>query len=30
MWSDLIGGQTFVLGKHPNLLLQPYQVLWLA
>jgi glucosylglycerate phosphorylase len=30
IWNDLIGGQAFVLGRHPNLLLQPYQVLWLA
>jgi glucosylglycerate phosphorylase len=30
MWKDLVSGQGFVLGKRPNLLLQPYQVMWLA
>ncbi|HEX9012353.1 MAG TPA: sugar phosphorylase [Anaerolineaceae bacterium] len=30
LWNDLVSGQTFVLGKRPNLLLQPYQVMWLG
>ena len=30
MWNDLISGQAFVLGRHPNLLLEPYQYVWLA
>jgi sucrose phosphorylase len=29
-WKDLVSGQVFALGKHLNLLLQPYQVVWLA
>ncbi len=30
MWKDLVGGQGFVMGKRPNLLMRPYQVVWLA
>jgi sucrose phosphorylase len=30
IWKDLVGGQAFVMGRRPNLLLRPYQVLWLA